>query len=639
MFIVPLFAAVLCILVGFGYVVSRAFLCERSTAAVYGMSAVLGPATFMVTVNALAYVLPLVCAAAASLLLMVAGTTVGIFVWKRAEPIVPPRSVLWAMWALIAVAGFTFMRIPPSDVLHWSQAPTIATMVEGNFPVMQPTNPAHAAKYHYGPELFVASLQLLTGSSIEMGYAIQPLLGIAGLLFAVLALVYVLTNSWRAASLASILALCGGGLAWIHVGFVQDLYTYFVQGNASVAPFRALWEMYKTPAANPLLVIFMHRSSAMGFPLFYVLLYALYHVIHVHSSMKWRWMIVSAVLALGLSLTMEIGFVVVCIALLLYLIMRMNRHGKAGDWMPILSAGVLVLFPVLLIALVQGGMLTRVGPGESLGTFHLAFTGFIHPTFGVPISLWSWTVIGSFGCALFLLPFTLFLFYKKHLPSWLCMIALCGLVQFIVPIILQFSPRPGEIIRLWWGATSLFALLAGVFISVVFLESNRFIIKMSSYCLVACMLVSSGIFLLMNLVFPTRHIELAPVFAHLPQMTIEEQEFYKWIQTNTSLTDYFYTTATNDGDDSFEQGLFIQRSGRFSVGHTLGDTLQEDDPSLMRIAQHCDPQAFNALNIRYLAITTHKRAEWFKNTCAVDDWNSVYGKNAEDLRIYELVSQ
>ncbi len=647
------FFGVTILLLAWGLLVAVHILRIRDVAGIIGMTAILGPAVFMILANALGYLLPIRSAFRVTVVLLLL-TMVGILSsvltrQHRSIPEIryPPRGLMWLFVALALIAGITFMRILPSDALSWTQFPLASTIAEGNFPVMQPTNPWHRAHYHYGPELLVAAFHSLTSAPLEAGYALQPFLGIVGLLAFTAALAYGISSSWRVAAWAAVLAVAGTGFAWLNVtDLFRDLTNHFLFSQEVHGPFRAIWSMYKSPVTNALLVIFMHRSSAMGFPLLYGLLYGLDQSFRTKDALlrAW-WILVNIVLSLALALTMETGVVVAAIALPAYLALlyRLKQISRITpySWRQAALMGAAVILPSLAGASVQGGMLTRLGSGTPLGSFSLNSTGSIYPMSGGPIALWSWEFLGYFGLPLLLLPLALWYLWRGRAPPLFALLAIVGFLYFTIPLVVQIHPFPWNMTRLFWGATSFFSLLVGIYLSANLLESQRQLLRLAGLLSIASMLASSVVFLGMSLFFPTHHFETAPLFARLPVMSNADQQMVAWVRTHTSLhDDLFFTTATGNGDDRFEQGLFMARTGRFSVGHMIGDTLPPDHPAAMAVEHRCDPEGFHTLQIRYLAVTNAVRAQWFREQCRTEEWELQYdgaSPAAPDYpRIYEL---
>jgi hypothetical protein len=630
-----LFIALFALLLSFGYFVSVRILKLSDALSISGMTIILGTSVFIVFLNAFTYLMPFssACILTVAIITLV---TAWIFISSKThtDMIKPPRWLTVTILIFALVTGFAFMRILPSDVLHWTQAPTISTIVEGNFPVMQATNPWNQSNYHYGPELLVAAERVLAGVRSEVGYALQPLLGIAAILCFVASLLFILTKSWKSALWGSVLAIAGTGFAWFNgIDLIRDVYQHFILNEAVHGPFKALWPMQKNHITNAILVIFMHRSSALGFPIFFGMIFSLYKLFNETSrAMQIRWILLCILLSLALLLTMETGFVVILVSLFLFILVQPILK---NDWKRIAKLSAFVMIPSLLIGLVQGGVLMQIGPGESLGLLYFKFTGNVQPNLSEPIAIWSMDVIMSFGLPLFLFPFAIWHLKKRRAPSFVWFIVLMGIVCLFTPAFVQFYPRRGEMLRLFWIATSLFSMLAGIYISQTALQSSKKYLQLLGYTAITCMLISSSIGVGMNLLFPTKHFESAPVFAHLPEMTKHETAFYNWIKENTTQDDYFYTLSANDGDDHYMQGLFIERSGRFSIGHIMGDTLSTGDPALNAIKNSCDASAFRELSIRYIAISQPEHAEWFKKTCNASDWILRYDSGGEDLRVYE----
>lgn len=601
------------ILFAFGWLVAVHLLRLRDGISCLGMTMLCGPMTYLIMLNSLLYLIPIRAAAHLSLLLLVV-TSIFVFLSTTEEVHSlewPPRMLVISMVIAIFLTTLMQLRLGPSDALSWTQMPMVSTIAEGNFPVVQPHNPWHMARYHYGAELLAAAATVVTGASINLAYAVQSFFAVAGFLFTAMGLAYRMTRNWYAAFWASFLAFFGTGLLWLHgSSLVSDLYSTLVLGHDIHGPFRRLFQMRWSPVTNSLFVIFQHRSSMIGFPALFGLLYVLHGIFHEQLHDRAPWAVLSIVFAAALALSMEIGLLVLCVAIVPWVLcLACNAHQDARR-VALFSAMIVPLS--LAISMIQGGMLTRWGPGSSVGSVSLAFNTTLVPWNSAVVPLWSWFFIRDFGFPLILLPVLIwYAWYQRRQTPYIGLLLFIGMVYFSVPIFTHFSPRSHETLRFFWGATSMFSFLIGI---SAWQWAHQSLVRKKvfmMYALFCSTSLSSLVALMLLLPFPTARFERRSFLPPMPPVSDAELRAYSWIRDQTDIHDYFYSFT----GDSFDQTAFIVHSGRFSVGPRYGDSFEAQRASALdEFENTCNPGTFRAIGIAYLAIMKLNDLHGFNRT-------------------------
>ncbi|MBI5155871.1 hypothetical protein HZA45_01200 [Candidatus Peregrinibacteria bacterium] len=648
----------------FGFLIATVLLGKRDAFSVGGLSVVLGPATFLFAANALGYAIPiqtafwvvLVAMIVCDAVLLLSGWLQGTLPrWKSFD--VPPRWITVCLLLVIALCTFANMRFGGSDALTWPHFPLAATISEGNFPVKEPINPDQTMAYHYGGALLAAAVRALTGLSVAAGFGFQPLFGVAGILLCAGGLIYSLTKSWRAAFLGAVLTLGGTGLVWFNgVWLLRDLFEKFVLHYPIAYPFRGLAPMFGSPVTSSLLIFLGHRSFMNGYPILFALLLCFQHAFEEKKrSRLMLWIILGIILMSALALTLETAFALLFPALFSYIVVLFLFFPRRREMrMQTLLVSAAVLIPSLLIARVQGGTLFSSGGdvGADSFTFGL-FSSIFLSLEGATVAVWQWEFIRDFGLPLLLFPFAVWYCIRKRSTSpFLLLLCIFGFGHFLAPFVVRFTTRPTDFNRLFFTATSIFSLLAALWIDATLLSHRKHVWRWIGGVFLVAMLLSSTVYVSFRALFPTSRAEAAPIFAGMPAASASEFQLFDWVKAHTTLADRFYiriipaiAEGRTDVPDSEAYQLdrirFMAYTGRFSVGPLsqwwyYPPTLTE--PSLA-IEKSCSIDAFRALKIRYLVVETADRAAWFSALCRAKNWVVRYEGGTKKMaypQIYEI---
>ncbi len=641
------------ILAGCGFLFSR-LLRSESVYGEFGLTFTFGTALFLLLANGFGYVMPIQQAFTAALASIGLLDVVLLYLFYTAgsprRPSSDPDDDLATFFLLFltGLVGFAGARYIGSDPWSWQHFPLASTIVEGNFPVHSPIDPESLLHYHYAPAFLAAGFRLLTGLPLTVGFALQPLLGAGGILFFSAALVR-RHRSTRTALFAALLALAGSGLVWLKLPELHAL-ALGVFGQTPLKPaFAGLANLVGTPITTSPLVFLGHRSTATGFPLLYGLLYALSCALNLPT--RTRRILHGALVflfALALTLTMEIGFVTVSAAALVVAALFLVQFQSRSFSLRLIGLGLFALLPALLIALVHGGVLSGLlGARHGSFVFHPSFS-VIYDTYGNTASLFSARFLRDFGVPLFLFPFAAFVAWRSRRtePVWFFLCTLAA-IHFVLPFLFDYQLIRGEMHRIFYGATSLMAMLAGVWICDMLLDSLSFLRRMPGWILLVSMLVSGAIYLALRLVIPTMRFVPAPLFAPMPVITAEQSALYDWVRSHTALSDFFYVrnltvhfeTITDEATVQMrDRILFTTYTGRFTVGPIIyWDYRPAWLEDAKKAEETCRTDLMRRLRVRYLLVETPDRASWFVKHCRSADWHAVYEAEGGRLpKVYEL---
>ncbi len=639
------------ILGGCGLLVSRA-LRSPSQFAELGFVSVFGTLVFLLLVNGFGYFLPIKTASVTALAIIGVFDLVGfLWLWRRGMFLRSERDdtdtfAMGFLCILTLAVGFAGARYIGSDPWSWQHFPLASTIVAGNFPVHSPIDPEMLLRYHYAPALLAAAFTLLTGLPLTVGFAFQPLIGAAGILFFSAALIRRFRPS-STAMIGAILALAGSGLVWCKYPELSAL----AHAAVGLTPLRpalgGLADLVGTPLTTSPLVFLGHRSTATGFPLLYGLLYAS-SFLFGSTGKRAPVLFVVFLFALGLTLTMELAFVTVSMTAVGALILFVSTSATRAHARSLLTLGMAALVPALFIALFHGGVLSGLlDGGHGSFVFRPSFT-VTFDTYGNTAFILSARFLRDFGFPLFLFPCAIVVAWarRREEPVWL-LISLLALLHFALPFLFDYELIRGEMHRVFYGATSLMAMLAGVFIADTLLSKGSFILRMLGWILCASMLLSGALYLALRLVIPTMRFEDSPLFAPMPAISAEQSALYDWVNAHTTPSDYFYVrnltvhfeTITDEATVQMrDRILFTTYTGRFTIGPIIyWDYRPEWLADVKKAEETCDAAIMKKLRVRYLLVETPDRASWFTRRCRSSDWTSVYQAPGGRLpKVYEL---
>ena len=629
------------VILGVGLAVAHYGLRLREGISVCAVTAVFGTALYLVILNTLGYFIWIRLAFPLALLLVFM-IAVGLLLYAwikgawRVSVALPPQWICWSYGICILLSGFMNARFVGSDPWTWLHFPLAATIAEGNFPVMVPIEPTRHLAYHYGPALLAAAFHKLTGFSLQAGFALQPLIGGAGILLFVGALVYAISRSYRTAFISSLLAFAGNGLMWLNVTpLLRDFIGVLTHTAAPVSPFRHLTDLFINPITTAPFTFFGHRSLATGLPLFFGLLFVLHALWNTRDrGSAWRLAMAVLIISLALTLTMEIGFVALLIVVPLFAVVTLLlRRFVAPLPLEYTLLSFVTLLVTFFIARVHGGVLTWTTQEGSSFAFHLNLHVPIH-TSGYWVAPWNLLFLQNFGLPLLLFPFAALFFWRKrtHDIFPLLLIAL-ALLHFLVPFVILYTKIQGEMHRLFYTATSLFALLVGWYVSEQFLESRLKAVRLSGYTVISAMLLSSLFTFGARIVAPNFRFQHESLFATMPAITEEQRALYAWVATHTGLHDYFYQRSMNVDWDTTDEVtaqqrdriLFMAYTGRYSLG-PIG--VWEPDQFwiqlVSRAEEQCSIEALRSMQVQYLVVENADRAAWFRAHCSPSVWELAY---------------
>ncbi|TSC57845.1 MAG: hypothetical protein Greene041619_920 [Candidatus Peregrinibacteria bacterium Greene0416_19] len=658
-----------------GYAIATHMLRVRDTLSVAALTSTIGLAVYLFLVNALGYLIPIRASFGLSLTI-IAGLALLAFLRERnaGHPLFPsltdrpPRRVVLILASIILIAGYAYARDRGSDEWVWTTYPMPATIIERNFPVMEPANPWERTNYHYAPQLYVAAAVWLTDISLASAHATLPLLSCAGIVLCAAALAWRLSKSWTATWLAAAMALAASGLFWLQgIWLIRDLVYQFILHtplppipDMTDTAFRWLTPTIRNIPSQSFLPMLGHRALALGGAFLWSFLLCVQTIWtdRLSKSSLIAWMFLAIIVGAGVALTFEASLVLtlgslvlLCAALLIQAIGKPSARERV---IRIIALSAVIAATVTMISLVQGGPLTALHGSVSPASFSPNLTGRLEITIDErgpeTIGVWEWPYLRDFSLHLIALPLLLiWIIRRKRGDPFLLLLLTIGIVHFAAPLLISYRPQPHNMLRLFQTAFSVTSFLIAIMAwQHIFVKESRrpASVRIAIALIIAAMLMAGTLNAVVRLAFPTLRLEAAALWPPMPPLDPDLRTMHGWAKEHSTLDDRFYIR-----EDYFEKDLvfrdwvykyrmlFSGETGRYVIGYANINRLAPDiERNLRMIEQSCATASFEVFDIRYLVIPRREQAEWYERECEKDVWAPVYdgGSDARPFpRIYE----
>ncbi len=643
----------------FGSAFSAAVLGERRVFAVWPFGVLIGINAYLFLVNLISYAVPLGLGVWLVLALLAAAA---IPLWRAAfgsgRAVFAPSGLqarelvlLFGVAVLIsAVSGIIALRTLQYDDLSLGHLPLAATMVEGNFPIMDPSAPDRPMAYHYVSEIFTVALHQIAGTPLWLGYDIQTFL-MSGTLFlmAFLLAFHLRRNFWSSLA-AAFLLFYGGGLTWLYfTEGLSPLWQTYVLGQAVPAPWKFVASMTIPQLWSGFVFIMNNHAIEIGLAVTVFVLYCCLRAFK--DDPRWlRFALVGGVSFGYLALSAETNFAVLGAAFLLVLaveILFRLRHRSKPDGVFFWGRHALAVLPIVLglgavLAAFQGGILSSFSSGglaRSLSlTWRFWVVDFAERT--GPFLIGSWLFWVELGLSP-LVALTALYFFRRERP--ILFLALPAVLAFGAPFFLRYAGG-GEPRRLFGSlALPVLSFLVGLFLVEVWPQLRERLGRSASLRVVLSLLFlvasSSLLFQLVYLVTPLGSVgKFNRPFIERPSppRPIDERA-YQWIRAHTTLQDRFFPYGLNGTN-------FIRETGRFIPSEINLTTLEvhaEQYAAYRAIFGSCDRSGFAMLKARYVYLSPDVSVKDFESQCLRNiGAELVYADrdNADFRRIYRLPS-
>ena len=553
----PLFLALffLAVTILFGFFISPYFLRERRIFVLAAFAPVLGINGYVFFVNIVSYFVPVRMTFWLVLLAMF-GASVAMYARLRNRGERSPATAdlssrqLRALFAAAAIvsllSGVVALRTLMPDDLFPGHLPLVSTISQGNFPVMDPSEPDYPMAYHYGPDLLAAALQNVAGIPGWLGYDIQTILFSGMTLLAAFVLALYLTASFRTSFIAALLLLYGGGFAWLNLfQGIAPLWRKFVWGGEVLAPWKFLASS-AIPNFDSSAVTSLNHTTIMGVPVMLLAVYFYFLALDARGRGRMSLAVLSGLLFGYLALILETNFVILLIAFLAALAYGLQRFLSRSSLSPgagIFAPTAMAIGIGIVLAFTQGGFLSTFGTSGEGQSFVFAGNFWNSDVTDKGVLPFRLKFFQEFG-----LPLLLFvpavIFYRRR--KKILFLALVAAGAFVAPLAIHYAPSPQNMERLFGLSTPLFSFIAGLFLGEVGPRISAYagptFAKYFVFAIVGMMLATSLTFQAVHMATPVGYIGKLdrPFFDIPPSPDLIDRKAYEWIARNTTIRDRFF---------------------------------------------------------------------------------------------------
>ena len=555
-----LLAGIFAVQLGFGWIYTRKILREKELYLILPLSIIIGTGIYTVLLNLISYIVPVTISFYLVLgILFLFSLIIYVFSLKKKTPNIEiglhkanPMSSILSL-AIILLLGF-FTDIGISNFYEEFSRAIIATISRGNFPVKYPWAPDFTMQYHYGPHLFAAAVNKISGFEVYWVLDIISFIFTGATFLMLFGLIKNQTESTTAALLSTLLFFFSGWLMWIKL-FRGLTYVPLPSTPHLHIPDNSIWQYivafftrlsYLQPS-DPFslgeLYGFMyqknHLPSLFGFPTFFCLVYLLLKESSGNSRSNYSYISFITILFLlpFLALVDESKFCLFILALPIYFVIDAILF-KSFDYRLFFFI-LLMIFISLIFASLQGGYLPQFifgGTNDSGSNLVTLSSLKLWIRFGISSYRYSYMSIGSIGWLSFyaelwgiyflLGPIILYFVHRNKIKIGI-FLSLVGVMGFILPQVIFFPWVGQSLIRVTHVYVLLFGILLGILLTQL-IKSFRsgFLAKAIWPISLIIMLLTSG----STLLFIIRSVETKPVYyQETPEL---DREVCLWMRKN-----------------------------------------------------------------------------------------------------------
>ncbi|PLX27405.1 hypothetical protein C0583_03780 [Candidatus Parcubacteria bacterium] len=359
----------------------------------------------------------------------------------------------------------------------------IATISNGNFPVMSTYIPDIFMRYHYAFDLFAASLKSILSISVVLSSDLAMILIFLQIFWSIFVVVKKITNNTLAAWLSSWLLFFASGfryltaleqIEWSKGKYLWDYVGQFLTAFFSVKPMSP--GLFHSFSVDSLGVLMYHRPTLFAT---LVMIFVFWLIYLEHKRGKFLYQIILALLLAFLALSAETWFVLVAFSWGLWkTLILFNSKNKKSLVYTIVSVTLITSFVVIF----QGGVISDIllhgdegTTDESMGTFvvrkvpGLISYGIIYPF----TEFKSWVVLFlEWGVVLMLFPFVIRHAIKKK-DVLLYYFLTIVFVALSIGFWLDYPVASRDLVRVNHLAFFIMSILAGMYLPYLLKERKK----------------------------------------------------------------------------------------------------------------------------------------------------------------------
>jgi len=618
-----LFWLALCL---FGWQFSKLVLKEQRLEFLIPLAPIIGMTFYLFTLNILGYFFPITSLfLTLTIFYGLVGEILLIFTPRTInKPTNHRQSYSYSKIFLIFLAISLFvlvigLRSLSGDEIAIGSLPTIATISEGNFPIVRLDGPPTPLSYHYAPLLLAAAVHKIT--TLPIWYITDIHRAIFIFIFSTLifAILFFTTRQPKKSLFISLVVLLASNLAFLNIfqilPVIFDKFIRHVPVN-----YKFITNSFNS-FFSPFLKIFNIEWVPLAFILFTVSVFLYFRLLSPSKTNFFQRLGIFITLVISVSLlglTAETYLAVLLFSFLVYpflaYLLGQNRGVVAKNFLISLVAIIISA----IIVRYQGGVLTSYSTGSMSATwapsFFSSFPRYVWAGHG-NLYPWSSFFITQLGFLFILIiPALVWLFRKNFssLSQEVVLFALASFVAFAVPFCVALDPAHNhELARFFYLTSAFWALLVALAIFNFIEHYPKIYFKIGGFIILLIMVASGLIYLVAYIIIPAGRTadHLSPFFQYYLVPTNLEKDVYSWVKQNTTGKDHFLTYS----DPQIPQtpnAKFIVYTGRLASRYQFVENFYTDvDPELVTTFQtlekDCDLAAVRALNYHYLYINQY----------------------------------
>ncbi len=362
----------------------------------------------------------------------------------------------------------------------------IATIANGNFPVMSTYIPNLYSQYHYGFDLFAASIKSFLGLPLQQSSDLAMILIFVPIFWSVFVAIKKITTNNLAAWLSAWLLFFGGGFRYLSVveSIDQSKVKYFWDyANQILSVFLnskpmspGLFHSYSTDSMG---VLIYHRPTLYAS----LIIILIFWLIYLEQKRKNLLVQISLGVLFGFfALSAESWFVLLILSWGIWkgLILLKNKQHRKKIIYSMVTVGVIASF----MAIFQGGVITDILLHTSKGMTTTSMSTFVIRD--VPglisygdiypfneIKSWAFFVL-EWGLILLFFPFVSIYVYKSK-NKILQLMLLAIVVTLLIVFWVDYPVSSRDLVRINVFAYLLMSLLLGIYLSEKFKNKTKVI--------------------------------------------------------------------------------------------------------------------------------------------------------------------
>jgi hypothetical protein len=466
-------------------------LAQKEIYVLIGASLATGILSYTIILNALAYLVGIdLSFYLAVLLLAIVALVLYLLPGEKLELGMEKRYLFYlagmVTLAILFFAPIFYVNEPFDEAWH---GPLIATIANGNFPVMKIELPGSYVQYHYAFDIYAAALSVVGGVSVINASMIAMLSLVLSVLLLGFTFFYKISRNIFSSFFGIFLLFFGAGFRYLTVitdlswGKHKYLIDYVREGsNLLMSAIPMSPGYFHGYSVDALAVNMYHRPTLYSVVTILMVLFLAF-LEQRHETLRYK--IILALFLGFLALSAETSFLIVACAWGLWRLFFMIKD-KENIKKTIMSI-VTVALIACGVAIFQGGIITDTVLHKETGSdimpeysqFQLRFLPLLVSYDQIfsfsQIRTWFFLFV-EWGLPLLLFPFIAWNYFRNKCKDYLLFIFI-AFIAMLVTLFVHYPEKPGEMTRVNFISLMFMSLVLGIYLGELWLKRNyRFVI-------------------------------------------------------------------------------------------------------------------------------------------------------------------